>query len=193
MLGSPDTVAIPMVNPRILLVDDDQVDRMTVRRALARSGLSEAEVHEAADLPSALRMLSDHAGVGFDCVLLDYELAGDTGLDLLHALRARSIDVPVVVLTGHTTPEVAAALMKEGAGDFMTKDAVEPARLEQAVRGAMRVAAAERESRAAQERLAITLAGIADAVLTVDAAGRIVYMNPAAERVTGFGQREALG
>ena len=193
MLGTADTVAIPMVNPRVLLVDDDHVDRMTVRRALERSGLSKAELHESTDLPSALRMLSGDVGVAFDCVLLDYDLASDSGTELLRTLRARRVDVPVVVLTDHTTPEVAAALIKEGAADFITKDAMAPARLEQAVRGAMRVAAAERETRAVQERLAITLAGIADAVLTVDADGRIVYMNPAAERFTGFGAQEAMG
>jgi PAS domain S-box-containing protein len=177
---------------RILVVDDDAVDRMAVRRALAKSGLADAEIHEATDLASALAAVGEHAGA-IDCVVLDYSLAGETGLDVLHAIRERNYRMPVIMLTGQGDPETAAALIKAGAADFMTKDALTTERLERTVRSAVRIAQAEREVEEHRERLATTLRSIGDAVLTIDLAGRISYVNKAGEGLTGWSADEALG
>ncbi len=140
---------------RLLVVDDDNVDRMAVRRLLAKSGLAGADVREAADARSALESLQGgEARCAFDCVLLDYELTGDTGLDVMNEMRARGHIVPVVVLTGRSDAITAAALIKAGAADFLTKDLLTPERLEQAIRGAVRVGEAERERRRAERALA---------------------------------------
>ncbi len=188
--GSPPAGA-PL---RLLAVDDDGVDRMAVRRAMAKSELAGAEVREAADAATAIGLLTGHpAERPFGCVLLDYDLAGDTGLDVLRTVRERGSDVPVVMLTGHGDPLMAATLMKAGATDFLTKNLITPERLEQAVRGAIRITAAHREAKEARERLAITMNSIADAVITIDAGGRITYLNPAAEELTGWPAREATG
>ena len=64
---------------RILLVDDDEVDRIAVRRALAASGL-EAELHEAEDAAAGLRASEEEP---FDAVLLDYYLPGSDGLQVI--------------------------------------------------------------------------------------------------------------
>jgi PAS domain S-box-containing protein len=181
---------------RILVVDDDAVDRVSVRRMLGKSGLAAADVQEAVDLASTLEQLGESRSdrtTAFDCVLLDYNLAGDTGLDVLHAIRERAHSVPVVVLTGESDPETAAALIKAGAVDFMTKDAISPDRLERSVRGAVRIARAERELEEHRERLATTLRSIRDAVVTVDLDARISYVNHAAEELTGWTADEALG
>jgi signal transduction histidine kinase/CheY-like chemotaxis protein len=139
---------------RLLIVDDDSVDRTAVRRALGKSGLAGAEVREAPDAATALALLApDQASTEFDCVLLDYELAGDTGLDVLHALRERGQHVPVVILTGQSDPLTAASLIKAGATDFLTKDVVAPQRLEQVIRTAIRVGEARREARESRVRL----------------------------------------
>jgi signal transduction histidine kinase/FixJ family two-component response regulator len=148
---------------RLLIVDDDAVDRQAVRRAIARSGLGGASVREAGDARAALTLLSDESLGGFDCVLLDFELAGDTGLDVLRALREQGNAVPVVALTGHADPNVAVALMKGGATEFLTKDLMSPDRLEQVVGAAMRIAAAERAAADSRRRLKATLVELAEA------------------------------
>jgi PAS domain S-box-containing protein len=179
---------------RLLVVDDDSVDRTAVRRAMAKSGLARAEIREAADAATAIDLLTAPAGEPrFDCVLLDYELAGETGLDVLHAVRARGIDVPIVMLTGHGDPLMVATLMKAGATDFLTKDLISPEHLEQALRGAVRITEAHREAKEARERLTITMNSVADAVITVDRSGRITYLNPSAEELTGWPFNEAIG
>jgi signal transduction histidine kinase/FixJ family two-component response regulator len=148
---------------RLLLVDDDAVDRQAVRRAIAKSGLGDASIAEAGDAREALAVLTDPGQGGFDCVLLDFELAGDTGLDVLRDLRERGNVVPVVALTGHADPNVAAALLKSGASDFLTKDRITPERLEQVVRAAIRLAAAERAAVDSHRRLETTLVELAEA------------------------------
>ncbi|MEO8580748.1 MAG: ATP-binding protein [Gemmatimonadales bacterium] len=178
---------------RILVVDDDAVDRLTVRRALAKSALAAATIEEAADGPSALAALTGSDAGRFDVVLLDYELPGDTGLDVLEEMKERGSTVPVVMLTGQSNPVTVAALMKAGAADFLTKDLVSPERLESVIRVAIRVARAERATRETSERLATTLESIADAVITVNVHGNVTYMNPAAEALTGWPLSEAVG
>jgi signal transduction histidine kinase/FixJ family two-component response regulator len=140
---------------RLLVVDDDSVDRTAVRRAIGRSALKDAEIVEAADAAGALAAVATGSnGAGIDCVLLDYELGGDTGFDVLQSLRAGGRQVPVVMLTGRSDSLTAAALMKAGASDFLTKDVMSPERLEQAIRSSMRLADAERATRESQEALA---------------------------------------
>ena len=179
---------------RLLLVDDDAVDRLSVRRTIARSGLAGASVEEATDMTHALEQVERAEGESrFDCILLDYSLAGDTGLDVLRELRARGLTTPVVMLTGQSDPQTAAELMKAGAADFLTKDGISGARLEQSVRSAVRIARAERAASESNSRLAATLRSIADAVITLDLDWRITYFNEAAEELTGWTAAEALG
>jgi CheY-like chemotaxis protein len=98
---------------RLLVVDDDVVDRQAVRRAITRSGLAVTEVREAGSAAQALEMLERAAHDGrVDCMLLDFELGGETGLDVLRTLRGRGDTTPVVVLTGHADPIIAATLMR---------------------------------------------------------------------------------
>jgi PAS domain S-box-containing protein len=177
---------------RLLVVDDDVVDRKVVLRLLSKSSLSPSSVDEAADATSALAMLAD-ATTPYDCVLLDHNLGGHTGFDVLAALSERGQSVPVVVLTGASEPETAAALIKAGAIDFLRKDALEAARLEQVIRSALRVARAEQELAEQRLLLSTTLENIADAVITADVQGRIRFMNPSAELLTGWRLAEASG
>lgn len=53
---------------RILVVDDDEVDRMTVRRVLTKAGVK-MELSEVGDGKSAIALLSE---TSYDCVFLDY-------------------------------------------------------------------------------------------------------------------------
>jgi signal transduction histidine kinase len=128
----------------LLLVDDDAVDRETVRRTLRAAGL-DAEVTEVATADAAFAAVDSRR---FDCILLDYRLPGTDGLAVLEALRWRGIDTPVIALTGLADQQTAVAVMKAGAADYVTKDNVTPDRLERSIRHALQVAAGERERRA---------------------------------------------
>jgi signal transduction histidine kinase/CheY-like chemotaxis protein len=134
---------------RVLVVDDDVVDRQSVRRGLARAGVA-AVVDEAGGALDALAMV---AAAPYDCVFLDYNIPGGDGLTLLKGIRQAGLQVPVVMLTGHGDEQVAVELMKAGAVDYVAKSTVTPERLAASLRYAVELSRAEAETRAVQDEL----------------------------------------
>src|SRR5438270_7978317 len=100
---------------RILVVDDDQDTCDLLRRSLERDGL-EVVTHT-----SSVAALADIASLSFDVVLTDLRMADMDGLALTERILGTSPDVPVIVITGHTTLDDAMAAMRAGAYDFLTK------------------------------------------------------------------------
>ena len=56
-----------------------------------------------------------------DCVLLDYQLVGGTGVDVLRAVHPRSPDIAFIVLTNHATAQHRRACLEAGARFFLDK------------------------------------------------------------------------
>lgn len=118
-----------MTRPKltVLVADDDEVDRMSVRRALSKT----VTVLEATDARSAEALLRERR---VDLVLLDYFLPPDTGPGVLARLLTVQPGVPCIFLSGHGSEEIAVEAMKAGAEDYLPKAAVaEPRRLAQLV------------------------------------------------------------
>lgn len=134
---------------RVLVVDDDAVDRMAVRRSL-RAVDTTLLLAEAENSEQALTTLATES---FDCVLLDYQLPGINGLDMLRELRTRGLLTPVVMLTGQGDEQLAVEIMKAGAVDYLNKSAASGERLIQSVRNAVRVHRAEQQVAQAQQAL----------------------------------------
>jgi CheY-like chemotaxis protein len=114
---------------RVLVVDDDVVDRMAVKRQLARTGIP---VHTG-EAEGVLEAIGRLAASHFDCVLLDFNLPDGDGLTFLRGLRTAGISVPVVILTGQSDPHVVADLVMAGAADYIPKALLTPERLLQAM------------------------------------------------------------
>jgi signal transduction histidine kinase len=133
----------------ILIVDDDEVDRMIVRRALKNAGIL-AKIHEVETGESALNALQMQP---FDCVFLDYRLPDGDGLELVKSIRKEKITYPLIVLTGQGDEQIAVDLMKAGASDYLAKSKISAGRIEQMFRNALRVHQAEQQAIAVNERL----------------------------------------
>jgi DNA-binding NtrC family response regulator len=114
-----------MTGERILLVDDEAAFVDTAAKRLVRMGFSVSTV---TDGESALRALDEHDD--FDVVVLDIRMPMLSGLDTLSAIKRRDETLPVIILTGHGTFEIAVKTMKLGAFDYLTK----PCELETLVR-----------------------------------------------------------
>ena len=103
------------MNPRILIVDDDQDTRGAMETLLSSWGY-EVEVasggRDALERASAIRP----ALVISDLVMPDFD-----GLQLIGALQRELPMVPVIILTGQATIDSAVAAMREGAYDYLTK------------------------------------------------------------------------
>jgi diguanylate cyclase (GGDEF)-like protein len=103
---------------RLLVIDDDVLDRKAVARALKGLG-NDYEMLEAPDGRAGLALALQQP---FDCILIDYNLPDMNGLQLLDQLRAqRSLAAPIVMLTGVGNEFVAVEAMKRGAYDYLPK------------------------------------------------------------------------
>jgi PAS domain S-box-containing protein len=180
---------------RVLIVDDDQVDRLSVRRALAAAS-TPMELYEAADASSARAAIQKG---GLDCVLLDFQLPQIDGLTLLRDLRAQGWDVPVVMLTGIGNEATAVELMKAGASDYLGKAALSPARLEQSITHAVRVYRAERSAaeirtalKASERQYRFLAEFVPQIIWTTGADGALDYCNQRMCDYTGLSIEEVI-
>jgi DNA-binding NtrC family response regulator len=100
---------------RILVVDDEPVILASARKILAPEGLT---VLTASDAETALAILKAQAP---QILITDLILPGASGMKLLDAALEHDPGLVVVLTTGYTTPDNAAAALKHGAVDFLAK------------------------------------------------------------------------
>ncbi len=100
---------------KILVADDEKNIRLLLKNELSGN---DTEVHEAATGQSALDMLK---GDEYDILLLDLNMPGVSGIEVLKEIKNQLITAEVVVLTAHATVTTAVEAMKLGAYDFITK------------------------------------------------------------------------
>jgi DNA-binding NtrC family response regulator len=109
--------------PKILIVDDEPGIRFGVRDFLEREGLDVEEADTCAGAEKAVREFHP------DAMVLDHMLPDGTALELLPKIREIDSTLPVVVLTGHATIDLAVRAVKEGADQFLAKPVELPALL----------------------------------------------------------------
>lgn len=137
---------------RLLLVDDDEVDRKAVVRALKQPSLS-LEILQCATASEGLRLAATEH---FDAILLDYRLPDQDGIEVLHALRSGRFEgVAVIMLSRQEDPVIAENCLEAGAQDYLLKDEVNGRRLTRAVMQARQRYLMEEALRASHEELRI--------------------------------------
>ncbi len=134
---------------KILVVDDDAVDRMAVKLSLANTGI-QIQVAEASSYSEAMQKLQQQQ---FDCVFLDYLLPDGDGLKLVQEVSTLEISVPMIVLTGQGDEAIAVQLMKAGASDYLAKSKVSADNLALILRQAIRIHKAEKSAMDANKKL----------------------------------------
>src|SRR5688572_13759120 len=134
---------------RILVVDDDEIDRMAVRRALKDAGV-DAEVVETGVGEQGRKILRSEP---FDCALVDNLLPDLDGQQLLRALQADGVTTPIIMMTDQGNEQLAVDLMKAGAADYLSKSRVSLDHLARSVRNAVRVHRAEQAAAAVAAEL----------------------------------------
>lgn len=103
----------------ILTIDDSTTIRRIVKRTLEEQGL---EVLEAADGAAGLKVLEQHLDK-VQLVILDWNMPGMSGLDVLKAIKAdpKSKDTVVMMLTSEADQNFVADALKSGAQNYLTK------------------------------------------------------------------------
>ncbi len=100
---------------QILVVDDEHNIRLTLSALLSRAGHM---VTTAASGEEALAMFDRQP---FDLMLVDLQMPGINGIQVVEAIRRRSLDTVVIVLTGHGSLETAIEGLHQGVFDYMLK------------------------------------------------------------------------
>jgi len=211
--ASPALMAL-LPRPKLLIVDDQPANLVALKHLLARI---DAEVIPAASGNEALKLSLNHT---FALVLLDVQMPEIDGYEVAELLRGeeRTRDLPIIFLTAaYRDPDHRVRGYQSGAVDYLEKpidetvllakvrvfldlhrSRAERERLLRLLTEANRSLNLEIESRRRREMDAQRLAGtifdcVTEAVLVCDLTARIIAVNPAFTRITGFSAREVEG
>ena len=104
-----------MINHKILLVEDECKDREALYDVLADLGYGVVVAEDGID--ALVKIKSNHV----DLIITDFQMPKMNGLELLREVKGNGLDIPVVLISGHSTVEISVEAMKLGAFDFFLK------------------------------------------------------------------------
>lgn len=99
---------------RILIVDDEEIVHLTVKRLLEPEGY-------AIDSAYGGKEALDRLAAGYDLLILDVRMPDMDGIEVLREVRRREIDIEVIILTGFATIESATQAINYGARSYIMK------------------------------------------------------------------------
>ncbi len=128
---------------RVLVIDDDEVDRLRLARLLRQVPGWRIAIDEAVDKASGRAALQSRS---YDCVLLDFRLPDGDGMELLQEVEAAKGECPPIILnTVLDDPAIGEALVAQGAQDYLVKGRFDSALLFRTIRHAIQRHALVRE------------------------------------------------
>lgn len=168
---------------RILLFEDDPGDARLFRLLLSGSGLRHA-IEWAETLAAGLARLDAEP---FDVALLDLSLPDSQGWDTLASLVSHAPELPVIVLTGLSSPSFAEEAVARGAQDYLRKGEVAEGLIGRTIRYAIDRKRAEGALRLHRQQLETIISANPDGMLVVDAETVVRFANTAALAMLGRG------
>jgi diguanylate cyclase (GGDEF)-like protein/PAS domain S-box-containing protein len=170
---------------RLLIVDDNEMNRDMLARRLARKGY----VIGLSD--SARELLPRVKQDGIDLVLLDIEMPDVTGLDALQALRESysPIELPIIMVTAKNQSDDIVKALEMGANDYLTKPIDFPVALAR-IGTQLSHKKAQEALRESEERYALAARGANDGLWDWNLVTGAVYFSPRWKAMLGFREDE---
>ncbi len=174
---------------RVLYLDDSRLDRQLVCDALRErnGGFSVEEVATPEELEQRLKAGS------YDVILSDTGSALIDGLDIIEVAHGIAPRVPVIILTGMGSEEMAVQAMKRGASDYVTKTLQHIQRLPRAIREALDRSRSETSHRMESDavidreaRFRALVENVRDLILVLSNEAVVRFVNRSVERVLGY-------
>lgn len=174
----------------VLFIEDSEEDAELTTTELIRGGFS-PYAERVETRPGMLAALSKTA---WDIILCDFRMPNFSAEDALMTLKASGQDIPFIITSGAVDAEDTVSLLKQGAHDFMNKEAL--ARLVPAIEREIREADVRRQRRLAEDKVRILSSAVQQSpvsVLITDPRGVIEYVNRKFEQITGYDAADAIG
>jgi diguanylate cyclase (GGDEF)-like protein/PAS domain S-box-containing protein len=174
---------------RVLMVENDANDAELLQAHLAGAKLGGAQVLHARTLAEGLALLQSH---DVQITLLDLDLPDSRGLHTLERVRAAASG-PVIVVSGNGHPSLVDEALKRRAYDVIPKDELDATTLQRVLRLAIRHQQAGREEGASEARYRALLESSSEALVLLDAKGRVEFASAAMRRVLGYNSAAIVG
>jgi PAS domain S-box-containing protein len=176
-----------MTKARIMIVEDDRIVARDIREQLARTGHSVSGVTSRGETAVDLAISTQP-----DLVLMDIRLEGEVdGIDAAQQIRAKC-HIPVVFLTAYADDETVRRASQAEPFGYLLKP-FEDLQLRTVIEMALYKHGADRKLRESERRYEATLSSIGDGVIATDERGRVTFINPVAEAMTGWTREAAIG
>jgi two-component system, cell cycle sensor histidine kinase and response regulator CckA len=176
-----------MNTARVMIVEDDRIVARDIRTQVSRMGHSVVGVTGSGEEAVTLAAIEQP-----DLVLMDIRLEGKMdGIEAAQRIRSKD-RIPVVFLTAYGNEEIIRRASLTEPFGYLLKPFEEP-QMRTVIQMALYKREAESRVRLGERRYAATLASIADGVISTDEKARIEFMNPAAEKLTGWPSDKAVG
>ena len=171
----------------VLIVEDERIVAKDLQQTLVGMGYDAYAIAASAD--EAIARATERCP---DVVLMDIRIKGQRdGIEAAEILR-REFGVPVIYLTAHSDDATIERAKRTEPHGYLLKP-VKSAELRSVIEVSIYKHGMERRLRERERWYSTTLLSIADAVISVDLAANVTFMNPAAESLTGFTAADALG
>lgn len=109
------TDGLPRSRPLVAVVDDEESIRKSLRRLLMAADLDAAVYASGQEFLDSLRVRPP------DCLVLDLQMPGLTGLEVQRALAAARVRFPTIIITAHDEPETRARCLAAGIAAYLCK------------------------------------------------------------------------
>ncbi len=179
-----------MTNKRILLlIDDVSAHAKVFREALIDASDGPFEGVWIKTLADGLPRL---AKKGIWAIFLNLRLAGSEGLSAFNQVLHAALGVPILVLGGPQDRTIAIQALKAGAKDYLIEGHIDCYSLSRAIRNMVERETAEDALFTEKARAQVTLDSIGDAVISTNISANVTYLNPTAEKMTGWSKEDAF-
>jgi len=175
---------------QILHIDDDQDFVETAAAYLERED-EQFSIETATSVSDGFEKLT----TDIDCIISDYEMPGQNGIEFVSAVRAEYPDLPFILYTGRGSEEVASKAIMAGVTDYLQKGSGNDnyELLANRVSNVVEQAQTRREAERTRIQMRAIVENTNDSVVIIDASSTIQFANPAVESAVGYAPDDLVG
>lgn len=177
----------------ILLILPNAADAKAVQESLVNSRDGPFNVEWVSRCCDGIERLGSQRGQEIAAVVANLFLPDSQGIETFDRLFRASPHVPILVVSRLRDEDVARQAVQRGAQDYLLEERLDSYSLPKALDSMLERSAYAETLFLEKEQAQVTLNSIGDAVISIDVAGNITYLNPVAESMTGWPRPEASG